>query len=146
MNDTLPPGTPTPSASASSRHRLIAFLGLDEGWQRIVLMGLLVVVLTLIIIPKGQFFLPDYDPGDVARRVGLGLLARVQQNDLSPAGLHPAGGHHGEPLEPGGVGGQAAGGRGQVRPAAAKGRSTSTASRWGRCPSPRRQRFDRGVL
>ncbi len=68
MSETLPPGTPAPSPSASRYLRLVAFLGLDEGWQRIVLMALLVVVLTLIIIPKGQFFLPDYDPGDVARR------------------------------------------------------------------------------
>ena len=68
MSETSPTGTPASSASVSRYQRMIAFLGLDEGWQRIVLMGLLVVILTLIIIPKGQFFLPDYDPGDVARR------------------------------------------------------------------------------
>jgi hypothetical protein len=52
----------------SRRALLFRELGFDEGWQRIALMGLLVVLLTLIIIPKGHLLTPDYAPGDIARR------------------------------------------------------------------------------
>jgi putative nucleotidyltransferase with HDIG domain len=48
--------------------QLFALLGLDEGWQRITLMALLVMLLTIIIIPKGHLLIPSYEPGDVARR------------------------------------------------------------------------------
>ncbi|TLM61157.1 MAG: HDIG domain-containing protein [Deltaproteobacteria bacterium] len=57
------------SPARPPRHRqLVALLGLDEGWQRITLMALLVVLLTLFIIPRGHFLVPSYDPGEVARR------------------------------------------------------------------------------
>lgn len=66
MNDTI---TESPvSAKPSRREKLLAELGLDAGWQRILLMSLLVLLLTLIIIPKGHLLIPDYSPGDVARR------------------------------------------------------------------------------
>jgi len=55
-------------AKPSRRARLLARLGFDEGLQRIVLMVLLVLLLTLIIIPKGHLLTPAYAPGDVARR------------------------------------------------------------------------------
>lgn len=48
--------------------QLLALLGLDEGWQRIALMALLVMLLTVIIMPKGHLLVPSYEPGDVARR------------------------------------------------------------------------------
>ncbi len=59
------PGSPQ---AASRRLRLYNFLGLDEGWQRIMLMALLVMVLALIIVPKSQLLVPAYSVGDVARR------------------------------------------------------------------------------
>lgn len=56
-------------SAKSPRHRqLIALLGLDEGWQRIVLMALLVLLLTAIILPKGHLMVPSYEAGDIARR------------------------------------------------------------------------------
>lgn len=65
MNE--PIGDPV-SAKPHYRAQLFTLLGLDEGWQRIALMALLVTLLTIIIIPKGHLMVPSYAPGDVARR------------------------------------------------------------------------------
>ncbi|MCM2265159.1 MAG: HDIG domain-containing protein [Desulfuromonadales bacterium] len=65
---TEPTGEHSTSARPHHRAQLLTLLGLDEGWQRIVLMALLVLLLTIIIIPKGHLMMPSYAPGDVARR------------------------------------------------------------------------------
>jgi len=61
-------GEHTTSVRPNRREQLLAMLGLDEGWQRIVLMALLVLLLTIIIIPKGHLLMPSYASGDIARR------------------------------------------------------------------------------
>ncbi len=65
---TEPTVEPTVPVKPFRREMFLAKLGLDEGWQRILLMALLVLLLTAIIIPKGYLMMPDYAPGDVARR------------------------------------------------------------------------------
>lgn len=68
MMTTDPTGDAGGSATAPRRRELLKNLGIDEGWQRMLLLVLLVAVLTLIIIPKGHLLMPDYAPGDVAVR------------------------------------------------------------------------------
>jgi len=63
-----PKSDPAETAEATRLKRLLTALGLDEGWQRVTLMALLVLLLTAIIIPKGHLLMPDYAPGDVATR------------------------------------------------------------------------------
>ncbi|MHB8707448.1 MAG: HD family phosphohydrolase [Desulfuromonadales bacterium] len=65
---TEPTGESTPPVKPPRHMKLLAMLGLDEGWQRIMLMALLVLLLTVIIVPKGHLLMPSYAPGDVARR------------------------------------------------------------------------------
>lgn len=48
--------------------RLLARLGIDEGWQRIGLLLCLVLLLTITILPKGHLLMPAYDTGEVAPR------------------------------------------------------------------------------
>ncbi len=68
MSESVPTDPPVSSPQPPRRLKMLAFFGLDEGWQRIVLMALLVLVLALIIVPKGQLLIPAYSVGDVARR------------------------------------------------------------------------------
>ncbi|NJC87763.1 MAG: HDIG domain-containing protein [Desulfuromonas sp.] len=65
---TEPTGEHPTSPKPHRRAQLLASFGFDEGWQRIMLMALLVLLLTIIIIPKGHLLMPSYVPGDIARR------------------------------------------------------------------------------
>ena len=65
---TEPTGDSAAAVKLSFRERLLAELGSNASWQRVALMGLLVLLLTVIIIPKGHLLVPAYQAGDVARR------------------------------------------------------------------------------
>lgn len=62
------PDESVPAPRLTRGARIMSLLGLDEGWQRISLMALLVVLLTAVIIPKGHLMMPVYSPGDIALR------------------------------------------------------------------------------
>lgn len=66
MKDHHDESLPAPRLTRGAR--IMSLLGLDEGWQRISLMALLVVLLTAVIIPKGHLMMPVYAPGDIALR------------------------------------------------------------------------------
>ena len=68
MTISKPKSDPVAIPEPTRLTRLLGALGLDEGWQRLLLMALLVLLLTAIIIPKGHLMMPAYAPGDVAVR------------------------------------------------------------------------------